>query len=115
MRMIHQNRNHYDEDFKKRAVAHHVENHGTLAESADQFGITAGMLSKWVEHYSSKQDDQPMDCQAEIRQLKDEMKSLREIVAKAFLQKFTDDEIVEKMIDEPEKFLKVDEVSSREQ
>jgi transposase-like protein len=113
--MIHQNRNRYDEDFKKRAVLHHQENHATLAESAEQFGITAGMLSKWVEQYSSKVDDQSMDCQAEIRQLKGEMKSLREIVAKAFLQKFTDDEIAERMIDEPEKFLKADEVSSKEQ
>jgi transposase-like protein len=113
--MIHQSRNRYDEDFKKRAVLHHLGNHGTLSDTAEQFGITPGMLSKWVEQYSPQQGNQSMDCEAEIKQLKDEVKSLKEIMAKTFLQKFTDDEIVENIIEEPEKFLKPDEVPSKKQ
>jgi transposase-like protein len=107
--MAPQRRNRYDELFKKKAVARHIENHCTLAESAAGLGVTPGMLSKWIKWYSPEQASPAMDCEAEIKQMKGEIKMLKEIVGKAFLQKFTVDEIAERMIDEPEKFLAVAE------
>ena len=108
--MAPQHRNRYNEDFKKRAVLQHLESNGTLADSAAQFGITSGMLSKWVEHYSHREDGEAENCEEEIKRLKEQVRVLKEIVGKAFLKKYTVDEIVERMIDEPEKFLTVDEV-----
>lgn len=111
--MARQCRNRYEENFKKRAVLHHLQNHETLTDSARQFGITPCMLSRWVKTYSPEQNNQTMNCEAEIKQLKAEMMALKEIVTKAFLQKYTDHEIFEKMIDEPEKLLKEDPSLSR--
>jgi transposase-like protein len=101
-----QRRNSYDEEFKKQAVLHHVGNSGTLAESASRFGITASMLSKWIERYSPESKAATagaMNYEFEIRRLQSEVKSLKEIVGKAFLQKYTTDTLVESMAEEPEK------------
>ena len=109
--MARQHRNHYNEDFKKRAVLQHLENHGTLAGSASQLGITAGMLSKWVERYEGEAKDKPvqaMNYDWEIKQLKKEMKTLKDIVTRIFLKKYTAEEIAEKVLDEPEKVLTID-------
>ncbi len=103
-----QNRNHYNEEFKRKAVLHYIENHGTLAGSATQFGITAGMLSKWIDRYApSNSADEAvgsMNYEVEIRRLQSELKVLKEIVGKALLQKASDDKIVQKMVNEPETF-----------
>ena len=113
--MAPQPRNRYNEEFKKNAVLRHLESHGTLASSAAQFGITSGMLSKWVERYSPEEDGQAESGEEEIRRLKEQVRVLKEIVGKAFLKKYTVDEIVDRMIDEPEKFLSVDEAPPEKQ
>jgi transposase-like protein len=111
--MARQCRNRYDDNFKRHAVLQHLQSHDTLTNSARQFGIAACMLSRWVKTYSPEQNNQAMNCEAEIKQLKVEMIALKEIVTKAFLQKYTDHRIFEKMIDEPEKLLKEDPFLSK--
>jgi|GEM_PF-2141322 transposase-like protein len=96
---------HYNDAFKKSAVLQHVGNHHTLADSAERLGITASMLCKWIDRYSPEKDDHTMNYEAEIIRLKDEMKALKQIVEKAFLKKYSIEEIIDRMIDEPEKFI----------
>jgi transposase-like protein len=110
-----QHRNRYNEEFKKSAVREHLESHGTLAGSAARLGITSGMLSKWVERYSPREDGRPENSEEEIKRLKEQVRVLKEIVSKAFLKKYTVDEIVDRMIDEPEKFLTVDDIPQEKQ
>jgi transposase-like protein len=110
-------RTRYNEEFKKRAVLHHFDNHATLTDSAMHFGITAGMLSKWIEQYSRKQDGtsaSAMNYELEIKQLQSEIRDLKKIVSKAFLHRFSAEEIAEKMVDDPEKSLMGGEIPPNE-
>jgi transposase-like protein len=110
-------RTRYNEEFKKRAVLHHFDNHTTLTDSATRLGITAGMLSKWIEQYSLKQDGagtSAMNYDLEIKLLQSEIRDLKKIVSKAFLQRYTDEEIAEKMIDDQEKSLMGSEIPPNE-
>ena len=109
-----QHRNRYDEEFKKQAVLHHIENRGTLADSAEKFGITAGMLYKWIDHYSSEgagKSSRPMDYELEIKRLQHEVKTLKEVMIKVILQKHIEDELAEKIMDDPEKILSVNGIN----
>jgi len=111
-----QRRNRYDEAFKKRAVERHLKTQTTLAVSAALFGITPGMLSKWVERYSRVSDcpaGKAMNYDAEINRLKSEMQDLKKIVGKVILQKFSDESIAEKIADEPERFFSNDGSADR--
>ena len=108
LRMAPRKRNRYNAEFKKRAVLHHVENQTTLADCATKFGITPGMLSKWIERYSPKQNGASgtaMNYQLEINRLKDEMSTLKKIVSQALLQKHSADTIVESMVEQPDSLL----------
>ena len=111
--MAPQCRNRYNEEFKKRAVCRHLESRGTLAESAAKSGITPGMLSKWIVLYSRPKESVAVNCEEEVRYLREQVRVLKEIVGKAFLKKYSVDEMVEKMIDEPEKFLAVGEIPAK--
>ena len=112
-----QRRNRYGEEFKKQAVLNHIDNHSTLTDSAARLGITPGMLSKWIEQYSHRDNGAiapAMNYELEIKQLQNEIRDLKKIVSKAFLQRYSAEEIVEKMIDEPEKIFLADEIPPNE-
>jgi transposase-like protein len=100
--MVRQSRNRYDEPFKKKVVLCHRQSRGTLAESAARFGITAGMLSKWVERYGGEDENSEhpaMNYAVEIKHLQGEVSTLKEIMSKIFLQKHSVDEIAGRMME----------------
>lgn len=113
--MVLKKRSKYDEIFKKQAVLQHLHSKRTLADSAVRAGITSGMLSKWVQRYSTGGVGQTDSNVEEIRRLKEQVRVLKEIVNKALVKKYLVHEIVDKMIDEPEKILIVDHVPPEKQ
>jgi transposase-like protein len=98
-------RNRYNEEFKKQAVVHHLEIKAKLSDSAEKLGITPSMLCKWVEQYSSTKAGQALNCEEEIIKLKDEVSALKRIVGKAFLKKYSIEDMIDNMSNEPGKFL----------
>jgi len=92
-----QQRNHYNEEFKRHAVMSFTEGKLTLSDSASKLGITSGMLSKWVKQYPAENPaaSNGMNCETEIRQLQIEMDTLRGemtilkgLLSKCFFEKF---------------------------
>lgn len=64
-------RNHYDEDFKKRAVKLSYSDSRTVQQVADSLGINVSVLNRWRKRYTPEGDITRQAAQAdEITQLK---------------------------------------------
>jgi transposase-like protein len=96
-----QHRKFYSEEFKRNAADYHVEHHGTLAETAKHFGVTSGMMHKWLKNHARNPASPPLQSSAgaseipllrnEIMAMKKEIGELKKIVGKAFLTRFTEE------------------------
>ena len=94
-------RNEYDDNFRRKVVDYHLEHHGSLADTGQKFGVTAGMLHKWLKKFAGASvgpNEEPVPVNPDLRELRREMQSikddvgeLKKIVSKAFLKKFMDE------------------------
>jgi transposase len=78
----------YTEEFKVEAIKQITERHHSVADVAERLGVSTHSLYKWLKYYSAQSGSpaQLNDQQAEIRQLKAELKRVteeRDILKKA--------------------------------
>jgi len=76
----------YTEEFKKEAVKLVVEQGYQISEAAKSLGVSASAIRKWRGQFGPEANKVEIEQQAEIKQLKREVKRLRierEILKKA--------------------------------
>jgi transposase-like protein len=76
-----QHRKAYNEEYKQKAVEFYRTQKVSLADAATNFSVTAGMLSKWVQKYSSPESLPGADAgndTGEIKKLREELRAMRQ-------------------------------------
>jgi len=72
-------RRNYDDEFKRKAVAFYLENKESLSSTAATFGVTAGMLYKWLQRFSPESavtEPNSQSTDTEFERLSREIKNL---------------------------------------
>ena len=80
IRKVNMNNNRYNDEFRIEAVRQVVERGHSVGEVAIRFGVTTHSLYAWKKKYGpdSAEDQAKVAEQAEIRQLKKELKRVME-------------------------------------